>query len=61
MPLDEMTLNERLAADFAGSGMSIGPHPVSLVRPRLERRGIVRAADLAALPDGTRVRVGGHA
>jgi error-prone DNA polymerase len=59
MPLDEMTLKERLAADFAGSGMSIGPHPVSLVRPLLERRGIVRAADLAALPDGTRVQTAG--
>ncbi|MGZ3443267.1 MAG: helix-hairpin-helix domain-containing protein, partial [Polyangia bacterium] len=52
MPLDEMTLKERLTADFEGSGMSIGPHPVSLLRPLLERRGIVRAADLAALPDG---------
>ena len=59
MPLGEMSLKERLAADFAGSGMSIGPHPVSLLRPLLERRGIVRAADLAALRDGTRVQAAG--
>jgi error-prone DNA polymerase len=59
MPLAEMTLKERLAADFAASGMSIGPHPVSLIRPQLARRGIVRAADLATLPDGTRVETAG--
>jgi error-prone DNA polymerase len=59
MPLDEMTMKERIAADFAGSGMSIGPHPVSLVRPLLDRRGIVRAADLARLRDGTRVEAAG--
>ncbi|MCA1663669.1 MAG: error-prone DNA polymerase, partial [Myxococcales bacterium] len=36
-PLDEMSMKERIAADFQGSGMSIGPHPVSLIRPLLER------------------------
>jgi error-prone DNA polymerase len=58
-PLDEMSMKERIAADFAGSGMSTGPHPVSLVRPLLERRGIKRAADLALVPDGTRVEAAG--
>jgi error-prone DNA polymerase len=59
MPLSDMTLKERLTADFAGTGMSIGPHPVSLVRALLDARGIVRAADLATLPDGTRVETAG--
>ena len=59
MPLSDMSMKERLAADFAGSGMSIGPHPVSLLRPRLQARGIVRAADLARLRDGTRVETAG--
>ena len=58
-PLDEMSMKERIAADFQGSGMSIGPHPVSLVRPLLERRGIKRAADLALVADGTRVETAG--
>jgi error-prone DNA polymerase len=58
-PLDEMTMKERIAADFAGSGMSIGPHPVALVRPLLERRGIKSAAELALVPDGTRVEAAG--
>ncbi|HEX9101085.1 MAG TPA: error-prone DNA polymerase [Polyangia bacterium] len=58
-PLDEMTLKERLAADFAGSGMSIGPHPMALVRPRLAGRGILSAADLAHARDGARVEAAG--
>ncbi len=59
MPLGEMSMKERIAADFAGSGMSIGPHPVSLIRPLLDRRGIVRAAELGSLPDGRRVETAG--
>ncbi|MDB4965031.1 MAG: polymerase alpha subunit [Myxococcales bacterium] len=59
MPLDDMTLKERLTADFQGTGMTTGPHPISLVRPLLTARGIVRAADLATLPDGTRVETAG--
>jgi error-prone DNA polymerase len=59
MPLQEMSMKERIAADFQGSGMSVGPHPVSLVRPLLEARGIVRAGDLASLPDGARVETAG--
>jgi error-prone DNA polymerase len=58
-PLDDMTMPERIAADFAGSGLSIGPHPVSLVRALLDGRGIVRAGDLATLRDGTRVQTAG--
>jgi error-prone DNA polymerase len=58
-PLEDMTLFERIAADFRGSGVSCGPHVMTLVRDRLARRGIRRAADLAALPDGTRVEIAG--
>jgi len=58
-PLDEMSMKERIAADFEGSSMSIGPHPVSLVRPLLAARGIRRAADLADVRDGTRVEAAG--
>ncbi len=59
MPLGEMSMKERIAADFAGSSMSIGPHPVSLLRPILAARGIRRAVDLADVPDGTRVEAAG--
>jgi error-prone DNA polymerase len=58
-PLSDMSLVERLAADFRGTGMTTGPHPMTLVRERLARRGVKRAVELAALPDGVRVQVAG--
>jgi error-prone DNA polymerase len=59
MPLADMSLAERLAADYAGSGMTVGPHPVSLIRKTLDKRGVVRAADLAHVADGSRVKTAG--
>ena len=58
-PLSPMTLEERLAADFAGTGVTCGPHPMQLVRHELRAQGIERAGDLSALPDGVRVKVAG--
>jgi error-prone DNA polymerase len=59
LPLDDMTFLERIAADFRGTGVTTGPHPMTLHRDRLHRRGVLRAADLATIPDGTRVQVAG--
>jgi error-prone DNA polymerase len=58
-PLPEMTEAEELGADFRGTGVSTGPHPVALARAELDRLGVTRAADLAGVPDGRRARVGG--
>ncbi len=58
-PLPEMTLPERVASDIAGTGLTVGAHPVALLRSALRGRGLKRAADLGSLPDGARVRVGG--
>jgi error-prone DNA polymerase len=58
-PLPEMSGSEEMAADFRGTGMSTGPHPMAFVRAELDREGIVRAADLAKLPSGQRARVAG--
>jgi error-prone DNA polymerase len=58
-PLLDMTLPERLASDLAGTGLTVGPHPVSLFRGELLERGVLRAVDLARLADGERVRVAG--
>jgi error-prone DNA polymerase len=58
-PLREMTADERLAADFAGTGVTLGPHPMALRRRALARVGVVRAADLRGRPDGIRVCVAG--
>ncbi len=48
-----------MAADFARTGLTTGPHPVAFLRADLERTGALRAADLAAVADGRRVRVAG--
>ena len=58
-PLREMTADERLAADFAGTGVTLGPHPLALRRRGLARAGVVRAADLKHQRDGADVRVAG--
>jgi error-prone DNA polymerase len=57
--LVDMTLPERIASDLAGTGLTLGPHPVSFFREGLRERGVARAADLPRLADGARVRVAG--
>ncbi len=58
-PLKPMTIPERLLADYAGTSLTIGPHPMSLRRPELALRGVLRASDLPAGRHGRRVRVAG--
>ena len=58
-PLREMTPTERLVADYAGTGVTLGAHPMALRRRELAARGVRRARDLAAGRDGERVRVAG--
>jgi error-prone DNA polymerase len=58
-PVPEMSLRERLGSDLLGTGLTIGPHPMALYRRELAAGGVRRAADLAGLPDGTRVKVAG--
>ena len=54
-----MTLEERLVADFRGTGMTAGPHPMAYHRAEMQRQGVRRAVELAELPDGSHVRVAG--
>jgi error-prone DNA polymerase len=54
-----MTVPERLLADYAGTSLTIGPHPMSLRRSELALRGVLRASDLPAGRHGRRVRVAG--
>jgi error-prone DNA polymerase len=58
-PLSRMNDDERLLADFRGTGMTVGPHPMAYKRAQLDRLGVRRAAELPHLRDGQRVRVGG--
>ena len=54
-----MTSDERLVADFRGTGMTVGPHPMSYHRTEMKRQGIRCAIDLRNLADGANVRVAG--
>jgi len=56
-PLRQMNLEERLVADFAGTGVTVGKHPMAFHRDRLRSIGIRPAADLATLHDKQSVRM----
>jgi error-prone DNA polymerase len=58
-PLGEMTDVERLAADYAGTGVTLGRHPMSLRRAALRARGVLSARELSGVEDGARVQVAG--
>ena len=58
-PLRPMTPAERLLADYAGTSLTIGPHPLALRRAELALRGVLRAIDLPRGRHGRRVRVAG--
>jgi error-prone DNA polymerase len=58
-PLPAMSVTDRLVADYEGTGLTIGPHPMALKRADLVVRGVLRAIDLPRVRDGRRVRVAG--
>jgi error-prone DNA polymerase len=56
-PLERMSFLQRLQADFRHTSLTVGAHPMSLVRAQLP--GVLAAAELAETAPGTQVRVGG--
>jgi error-prone DNA polymerase len=58
-PLKPMTEAERLVADYAGTGLTVGRHPMALRREELTTRGVLRACDLRSARQGRRVRIAG--
>lgn len=58
-PLQRMNHEERLVADFRGTGLTVGPHPMAYRREWLNAMGIRRASELCDLPSGKRLRIGG--
>ncbi len=58
-PLAQMNHEERLVADFHGTGLTVGPHPMAYRREWLNAMGIRRASELRDLPTGKRLRIGG--
>jgi error-prone DNA polymerase len=58
-PLDQMTSEERLVADYQGTCMTGGRHPMAHYRGEMNAMGVLRAADLASVSNGAYVRVAG--
>jgi DNA polymerase III alpha subunit len=58
-PLAQMTPEERLIADYAGTGLTTGRHPMSYRRAELRRQNVLTAEDLRRVPDGQWVRAAG--
>jgi error-prone DNA polymerase len=57
--LPELSDGEACAWDYELLGMTPGDHPLRLWRPRLQRSGVLTAAELNRRPAGQRVRVAG--
>jgi error-prone DNA polymerase len=58
-PLMEMNISERLIADYTGTGLTVGPHPLTFRRKELAMRGVVPAIELPRVRQGRRVRTAG--
>jgi error-prone DNA polymerase len=58
-PLQPMTIEERVNADFRGTGLTIGRHPMAYRREELNKLGVKRAIDLREIRNGVWVRVAG--
>ena len=59
LPLEQMNVNERLVADYAGTGLTVGKHPMFYRRAELRRANILSAAELRLCCDGDPVRAAG--
>jgi error-prone DNA polymerase len=58
-PLQVMTHEERLVADFHGTGLTVGPHPMAYRRAEMKAMGIHPACELKSIPSGRRLRIAG--
>jgi error-prone DNA polymerase len=59
LPLRQMDIEERLVADYAGTGLTVDKHPMYRRRPELRRQGILTAEELRRRRDGEIVRTAG--
>jgi error-prone DNA polymerase len=59
-PLLAMDIDERLSADYIGTGVTIGRHPMAHRRDQMNELGVTPARDLVQVPAGGLVRVAGN-
>jgi error-prone DNA polymerase len=58
-PLVQMTTDERLSADYYGTGLTVGRHPMHFQRERMNALGVTPANELANRRNGFVVRAAG--
>jgi error-prone DNA polymerase len=59
LPLVQMSVEERMVADYAGTGLTVGRHPMHYRREGLRREGVLSAEELRGRKDGEFVRAAG--
>ena len=52
VPLQPMNTGERLVADYAGTGLTVGRHPMHYRRNELRQQGVLSAEELRQRKDG---------
>jgi error-prone DNA polymerase len=58
-PLHQMNIEERLVADYSGTGLTIGKHPMYYRRAQLRHQGVLSAQDLRHRRNGEHVKTAG--
>ena len=58
-PLRKMDISERLVSDYAGTGLTTGPHPMAYRRGELRGQDVLSARELRDRPDGVYVTAAG--
>ncbi len=59
-PLQPMSPEERMVADYAGTGVTVGRHPMAHCRARLRQQQVFRAGDLKLVRHGVKLRIAGQ-
>jgi error-prone DNA polymerase len=58
-PLEPMDAEERLWADYGGTGLTVGRHAMAHRRAEMDVLGVTRASQLGRIANGRRVRIAG--
>jgi error-prone DNA polymerase len=58
-PLKQMTTEERLSADYSGTGLTVGHHPLHYRRQELQAMKVLTSSELRNYRDGEFVRAAG--
>jgi error-prone DNA polymerase len=59
-PLPVMTALDETLADYASTGLTVGPHVMAHLREMLRRQDVLTSLEVRGAPNGRRVRVAGH-